>query len=67
MTQTELTVFLCVLPFLGWLYYQLQKRISEDQARDWADYVAAHPEYFKKPEPLKPIRLGMTEEQKKSM
>ena len=66
--STEAIVFLCSLPFLGWIYYQLQKRIGEDQAREWKEYVAANPHLFRKPEPVKPpIRLGMTEEQKKSM
>ena len=52
MNQTEITVFLCALPLLGWIYYQIQKRIGEDQARDWKEFVAANPQYFHNPEPV---------------
>ena len=50
---------------LGWIYYQLQKRIGEDQAAKWADFVKANPQYFKKPDaPIK--KCEWPDDQKKS-
>jgi hypothetical protein len=43
-------IFLVVFAIISLLYYQLQKRIGEDQAAKWADFVKANPQYFKKPD-----------------
>ena len=67
MNQTEITIFLCALPFLGWIYYQIQKRIGEDQALDWKDFVQANPHLFRKHEPAGNTTSKWDDEQKKSM
>jgi hypothetical protein len=43
-------IFLLTAVIVSVIYYQLQKRIGEDQAAEWADFVKANPQYFKKPE-----------------
>jgi len=61
-------IFIIGAAIVSFLYYQLQKRIGEDQAAEWADFVKANPKYFKKPvDPIhKPMAGEWTDDQKKS-
>ena len=62
----EILVITSVILVLGMLVYQIQKRIGEDQARDWKAFKEANPQYFKKPEP--PVSsVDKNIEQKKSL
>lgn len=41
-------IVLAILAGLGWIYYQIQDRIGQEQARDWKQFQKEHPEYFRK-------------------
>lgn len=45
------------LIFLGLIYYQIQKRIGEEQAREWQEYKKANPQLFFTP-PKPPASHG---------
>ena len=48
----EAIIIIVSLMFLSWVYYQIQKNIGEEQARDWDEYKKEHPELFPKPLPV---------------
>jgi len=56
------------IAIMSLVYYQLQKRIGENQAVEWQDFVKDNPQYFKKAvNPIhKPMAGEWTDDQKKS-
>jgi len=66
MSATTLIILIGILLFLSWVVYQIQKRIGEEQSRDWAKFVKDNPHLFKKPEPPIGRRGTSAENQKKS-
>ena len=50
--NTAIFIFV-VLVASGWLFYQIQKRIGEDQARHWKEFLNDNPHLFKKPDDKK--------------
>ena len=58
-------VIASILLFVGFIYYQLQKRIGETNAREWVKFKEEHPQWFKKPNPII-IQTDMGANQKKS-
>ena len=56
------------IAIMSLMYYQIQKRIGENQAADWADYVKANPQYFKKSDTTvaKDSKCRWPDDQKKS-
>jgi len=66
--MSDVQIFMLSLIPLAWIYYQVTKRIGEDQALDWKDFVKDNPHLFQKPVATQPRRDGgMDDEQKKSM
>ena len=39
----NITPIIVLFILLGWVCYQIQKRIGEEQAREWKDFVAVNP------------------------
>lgn len=64
----DYVIIISVLFFCCWIVCQIQKRIGEEQARDWIKFVKDNPHLFKHPSKSPGLNPGSlaAEEQKKS-